>query len=97
MKKVAIGGVALAASIGTPALAADMALKAPPSIPAWSWTGFYVGANGGYAWGQGITLRTNAVIFPNPALFFDYRFHDAYDLVRVGLNYQFDFAGLPAR
>jgi outer membrane immunogenic protein len=38
---------------GTPALAADMALKAPspaaaPANP--TWTGFYVGANAGYAW-----------------------------------------------
>ena len=39
--------------IGTPALAADMALKAPPPAPAaFSWTGCYAGGNGGYGWGQ---------------------------------------------
>jgi outer membrane immunogenic protein len=52
MRKAGIGIVAIAAMIGTPVLAADMAVKAPPSPPApvFSWTGFYVGANGGFAW-----------------------------------------------
>jgi len=35
-----------------PALAADMAVKAPlpPAPAAGNWSGFYIGANGGYAW-----------------------------------------------
>jgi outer membrane immunogenic protein len=35
-------------------LAADMALKAPPPAPAsvCNWCGWYVGANGGYGWGN---------------------------------------------
>jgi outer membrane immunogenic protein len=50
MKRLLTTGAALAALIGTPALAADMALKAPPPPPApvWSWTGFYVGGNAGW-------------------------------------------------
>ena len=56
MKKLLIAGAALAALIGTPALAADMAApvyKAPPPVaPAWSWTGFYIGLNGGGVWGK---------------------------------------------
>jgi hypothetical protein len=42
MRIAAIGFVAVAAMIGTPVLAADMALKAPPPSPApiYSWTGF---------------------------------------------------------
>jgi outer membrane immunogenic protein len=36
----------------TPAMAADMFVKAAPPAPAWSWTGFYIGGNAGYAWGD---------------------------------------------
>ncbi len=52
MRKATIGIVAVAAMIGTPVFAADMAVKAPPPAPtpSWSWTGFYVGGNGGYGW-----------------------------------------------
>jgi outer membrane immunogenic protein len=43
------------AIFGTPALAADMAVKAPvrPAPAAvYSWTGFYIGANAGGVWGK---------------------------------------------
>jgi outer membrane immunogenic protein len=51
MKKLA-GAIAIAGLIVTPAFAADMAVKAPTPAPApvYSWTGFYWGVNGGYAW-----------------------------------------------
>ena len=45
MKKIVAGLAAIVALIGTPALAADMEFKVPP--PAFSWTGFYVGAQAG--------------------------------------------------
>ncbi|MGD0333637.1 MAG: hypothetical protein ABSA90_10315, partial [Xanthobacteraceae bacterium] len=53
MKKAALGIIAIAALIGTPALAADMALKAapPPAAAPYSWTGFYLGGQVGYGWG----------------------------------------------
>jgi outer membrane immunogenic protein len=52
MKKFLIAGAALTALIGTQALAADMALKAPPPAPApaWNWTGWYIGGTAGYGW-----------------------------------------------
>jgi hypothetical protein len=54
MKKIAIGIATIAALIGTPVLAADMAMKAPPparaSDPGYNWSGFYFGVNGGGAW-----------------------------------------------
>jgi len=57
MRKVigAIAALALGAPI-TSALAADlrMPVKAPPPVPVvvYNWTGFYIGANGGYSWGR---------------------------------------------
>jgi len=53
---VLIPAIAVAASIGTSALAADMPVgmpvKAPPAAPAYNWTGFYAGLNAGYGWGS---------------------------------------------
>ena len=59
MKKIAFAAAVLA--LGTvSASAADMAArytKAPVAVAAvYNWTGFYIGADGGYGWG---TLRTN--------------------------------------
>jgi outer membrane immunogenic protein len=53
MKKLLISFTALGL-IGTPAFAADMAVKAPPPspppAPAYSWAGFYLGGNLGGTW-----------------------------------------------
>jgi outer membrane immunogenic protein len=52
IKKI-FGIAALATLITTPVFAADMPLKAPaPVAPAWSWTGFYLGINGGGVWSR---------------------------------------------
>ncbi|WP_454624858.1 outer membrane protein [Bradyrhizobium cenepequi] len=55
MRKFLLATVGLVASVGmaAPASAADMPVKAvPPPVvaPVYNWTGFYIGANGG--WGQ---------------------------------------------
>jgi outer membrane immunogenic protein len=55
MKKLVLAGFALAA-LAAPALAADMRVKAPvlkaPPPPIFSWTGCYIGGNGGWKWGR---------------------------------------------
>jgi outer membrane immunogenic protein len=55
MKKLATCVIAVAGMIGTPAFAADMAVKAPPPAPAPAptWTGFYGGIQLGGGWSDG--------------------------------------------
>jgi outer membrane immunogenic protein len=51
MKKILLGTIGLVA-MAAPALAADLPVKAPPPYvpPMYNWSGFYIGANGG--WGM---------------------------------------------
>src|SRR5271155_590348 len=48
-------GAALAALIGTPVIAADLSVKAPPA-PVYSWDGLYVGGNVGWLGIEGVSL-----------------------------------------
>jgi outer membrane immunogenic protein len=69
MKKSLLAGVSLGAlALASGAQAADMAArpvyKAPVAAPVWSWAGFYVGANVGFA-----SARTN-ISNPNNTFFF---------------------------
>jgi outer membrane immunogenic protein len=73
MKKILIASIAAAAFCGTPAIAADMPVKAPVVAP-WSWTGFYIGANAGYSWGRSNTTEmftdaAGAALFTNSGAF----------------------------
>ena len=71
MKKLVIA-LATAAALTSPALAADMATKAPMRAPvpvAYNWTGCYVAGGGGYGWytaeGREVAPATGAVINTN--------------------------------
>jgi outer membrane immunogenic protein len=73
MRKLWLAGVGAAVLAVAPVRAADLpaAPVAAPVVPApWSWTGFYVGGNGGYSWGDtdvtgnvGLALFVNGVPF----------------------------------
>src|SRR4029077_6415926 len=54
MKSIMVAGFALVAlGVAGPAIAADMPVKAPVAPPVVDlWSGFYVGANAGYSWGN---------------------------------------------
>jgi outer membrane immunogenic protein len=51
MKKILLASVAALGLAGS-ASAADMAVKAPPLVPVFSWTGCYLGVNGGWIGGR---------------------------------------------
>lgn len=63
MKKILLAA-AVAALASTSALAADLAYKAPPPVyvpPAYNWTGFYIGAHLGGAFGGSDSFNSNFV------------------------------------
>jgi high affinity Mn2+ porin len=68
--ELALAGAALGAlALGKPALAADMALKAPHLRPAFDWSGFYIGGHTGYSRGTSsavlsdpLSVSTNSVV-----------------------------------
>ncbi|MBR1088694.1 porin family protein [Bradyrhizobium manausense] len=75
MKRIVMGMAAAMSLFASGALAADLAakpyVKAPVMVdPVWSWTGFYIGANGGYSWGRSrsdvtyTNTATGAIIVP---------------------------------
>lgn len=69
-----------------PASAADMGVKAAPTpvpVPQYSWTGFYIGAQGGYAWGY--------PEFDTSTPFFEHAWsaNGGYGGGMIGANYEF--------
>jgi outer membrane immunogenic protein len=99
------GATAFAIAVAAPAsaLAADMPVKAPPVVAAYSWTGFYVGASGGGGWkDRNFDFTPNdaasAALFepglpfglnaaPRPVSF---KSSDALGGVQAGYNWQWD-------
>ena len=64
MRKLVFAGVTLAAlGVVQPAKSADLPAEpayktAPLIVPVYDWTGFYVGVNGGYSWGNSANTYT---------------------------------------
>jgi outer membrane immunogenic protein len=91
MKKLFIAGIAAAAFCGAPAIAADMPVKAPApmaAIPAFSWTGCYVGGN------VGGLIANKRWVNATPGAFngLEIGSHDASNWLgglQAGCNYQF--------
>jgi outer membrane immunogenic protein len=90
MKKLLLATAGLVLVSATPGLAADLSVKAPPMpAPVFTWTGLYVGGNGG--WGEGRSQST-AVLgdapFPTGTVFNEISSSGWLAGAQVGFNYQ---------
>jgi outer membrane immunogenic protein len=90
MNKFLTSSLALAAMVAGPAMAADMPLKAPPPIPVFSWTGCYIGIQGGYKTGWVRTTAHNTIIPANDGAPWtpDYNISGGLGGGEIGCNYQ---------
>jgi outer membrane immunogenic protein len=100
MRKLLLAGIALAACVTGPAMAADLPVKAPPMVAAasFNWSRCYVGAHAGYGWGRNRNDFGNAIAsgptegFENfPAEFGPFHHNTSGPVVggQIGCNYQF--------
>jgi len=93
-KQVVLGAAAIAFLLGTPALAADMAVKAPPPVapvPYYDWSGFYIGANFGWVRQDETWTYTNPVpATPPTSSAHDINADNGIFGGHVGLQYQFN-------
>jgi outer membrane immunogenic protein len=89
-----LAGVAVVAlAAASPALAADLPLKAPaPAVVAWGWSGFCIGGHGGYGWGHDAQTDPNDPFFngkiPGFAGFTGFDPKGALGGVQAGFNWQ---------
>jgi outer membrane immunogenic protein len=89
MKKF-LGGLAISALLAAPALAADLPARMPVKAPApvvvavYNWTGFYVGANVGYAW----SVDDHLLSFTNVGTFAGVNPKGAFGGGQIGYNWQ---------
>jgi outer membrane immunogenic protein len=92
MRSLAIAAVGVL--VGTSALAADLgvATKAPPPVmmQSYDWSGFYIGVQGGYAWGK------SDAVFSLPSFFATSQKYDIDGGMAGGLiGWNYQFAGTP--
>jgi len=94
MKKLSLGGAALAVVMAAPAMAADLPVEAPayverpPAIGLWNWTGFYIGADVGYAWGKDHTTEYVTATQAFTGFQWNYKANSFLGGVFAGGNYQ---------
>jgi outer membrane immunogenic protein len=72
MRHLSIAAIAAASTITFTQVAAA---APPPPAPVYSWTGFYIGGNVGYSWGDAHTDITRQAAF-QPALALPIRIRD---------------------
>jgi len=93
MKKSILGLVAIGALIAAPAMAADlrMPVKAPPApiVPVFSWTGLYLGIEGGGGWGSVNWLDNSSVGCP-PCVGVSHKPSGGIFGGEIGYRYQFN-------
>ena len=92
MKKLALC-IAATAALSSSAFAADLPVKAPPMAvaPLFSWTGFYIGVNGGGAWSPDRTIFLDETFNSAPffsGVFGTRRAEGGFGGVQVGYNWQ---------
>jgi len=101
MKRILLIGLGLLATAAVPAVAADIPMKAPlvsPAVaPGFSWTGFYIGVNGGYAFGGRDSVLVNETVagvpfvagtWPGFGTFGDLRLSGGFGGGQIGYNWQ---------
>jgi outer membrane immunogenic protein len=94
MKKLVLTGIALTALLAGSAAAADLAVEAPayriPPRPLWSWSGLYMGINGGYSMGKADVTQTVAIVPGTTSASFTNTIAPAGGLLggQVGFNWQ---------
>lgn len=91
LSAVALFGFASVASAADMPTKAPMYTKAPVMVPAYNWTGFYVGADVGYGWGTSSSVATTGnVNFPVGFAFAPNDLTGAVAGGHAGYNYQID-------
>jgi outer membrane immunogenic protein len=98
MRKMVLFACLASAALAAPAMAADMAVKAPlykapPPPPVFSWTGCYIGGFGGGLWLQkDYTLTASTPVpagVPLPAALGTHNASSGIGGIQAGCNYQF--------